>query len=194
MTSKKEIRRAGRRPANSAKSARQARPASAPGSPAPPAPFKAPNQQESAERELSNAVIFFHEAVASRLGMGVAEWKCLGLLGQHGALTATQLAEASGFTSGAITGIVDRLERAGRARREPNPGDRRSIIVRPLELERFQKENVFPIFTELRREMMALASRYTPAELVAINSYFKGTTEILQRQTARLRNDREKSQ
>ncbi|HEY6370392.1 MAG TPA: hypothetical protein VIX37_07415, partial [Candidatus Sulfotelmatobacter sp.] len=49
-------------------------------------------------RELSNAVIFFHEAIAAHLGMSTAEWKCLGLLDQHGASTASRLAELSGFT------------------------------------------------------------------------------------------------
>ena len=42
-------------------------------------------------RELSNAVVFFHEAVASRLGMSAAEWKCLGLLDQHGPSTRAAL-------------------------------------------------------------------------------------------------------
>jgi DNA-binding MarR family transcriptional regulator len=44
--------------------------------------------------------------------MGIAEWKCLGLLDEHGPSTATQLAKMSGFTSGATTGIVDQSEMA----------------------------------------------------------------------------------
>jgi hypothetical protein len=64
-------------------------------------------------REFSDAVVFFHEALAAQLGMSAAEWKCLGLLDQHGPSTASRLAELSGFTTGAITGIVDRTTGAG---------------------------------------------------------------------------------
>jgi DNA-binding MarR family transcriptional regulator len=68
---------------------------------------------ERRSRALSTAIVLFHEAIAARLGMSSAEWKCLGFLEEHGPLTAGRLAALSGFTTGAVTGIVDRLERAG---------------------------------------------------------------------------------
>jgi hypothetical protein len=77
---------------------------------------------EALGRELSAAVVLFHEAVAAQLGMSATEWRCLSLLSQQGPATAGRLAQLSGFTTGAITGIVDRLERAGYARREPHRG------------------------------------------------------------------------
>jgi hypothetical protein len=52
--------------------------------------------------------------------------------GGPGPVTAGTLAEAKGLTSGAITGVIDRLERSGFARREPDPGDRRKVLVRAL--------------------------------------------------------------
>ncbi|MGH2460296.1 MAG: MarR family winged helix-turn-helix transcriptional regulator, partial [Chloroflexota bacterium] len=72
-------------------------------------------------RELSTAVVLFHEAIAERLGMSATEWKCLDVLGRAGPITARELAEQTGLTTGAITGLVDRLERAGYVRRVPNP-------------------------------------------------------------------------
>src|SRR5438552_15579379 len=87
-------------------------------------------------RDLATAVIAFHEAGARRLGMTAAERKCAGLIAEWGETTPTQLAEATGLTTGAITGIVDRLERAGYAKREPNPKDRRSVLIRPQNVER----------------------------------------------------------
>jgi len=137
-------------------------------------------------RELSNAVVFFHEAVAAHLGMNIAEWKCLGLLGQHGPSTASRLAELSGFTTGAITGIVDRLERAGHVRRQPNPTDRRSVIVEPLHLEDLQ-QRIGPIFQSLSKSMTAVASRYSPAELTAIAAFFTETTEVLRAEGAKMK-------
>lgn len=137
-------------------------------------------------RDLSNAVIFFHEAIAAHLDMSAAEWKCLGLLDQHGPSPASRLAELSGFTTGAITGIVDRLERRGYVRRRPHPSDRRSVIVEPLPVKGF-KERVEPIFASLLREMSAMQSHYTPKDLRTIAEFMAETTSILRLETAKLK-------
>jgi hypothetical protein len=155
---------------------RKASPKSSPAS-CPPA--------EELGRELSTAVVLFHEAIAAQLGMSATEWKCLSLLDQHGPSTAGRLAQLSGFTTGAITGIVDRLERAGYARREPHPNDRRSIVIRSLGLGDL-KAKIGPIFASLGRATGALAARYSPVELAAIQSYLEGMIQVLRDETAKL--------
>ena len=80
-------------------------------------------------RDLATAVVSFHEAVARRLGMTAAERKCAGVLAERGRMTPGELAQETGLTTGAITGIVDRLAKAGYAARVPHPTDRRSVIV-----------------------------------------------------------------
>jgi DNA-binding MarR family transcriptional regulator len=147
-------------------------------------------QQDLMGRELSSAVIFFHEAVASHLGMNAAEWKCLGLLDQHGPLTASRLAELSGFTTGAITGIVDRLEKAGYVLRARHPSDRRSVIVQPRNVREL-RELVTPIFQSLGSAMAEIAGRYSSAELAAIARFFQETTEVLRNETAKLRHQKQ---
>jgi hypothetical protein len=72
-------------------------------------------------RELSETVILYHEAIARKIGISATEWKCLELLTRKRPVTAKHLAEASGLTTGAITGIVDRLEKVGYVSREDNP-------------------------------------------------------------------------
>jgi DNA-binding MarR family transcriptional regulator len=155
------------------------------GDPLRPDPAGPPNSGEALGRALSTAVILFHEAVASRLGLGAAEWRCLDLLDREGPATAGRLAELSGFTTGAITGIVDRLERAGYVRREPNPRDRRSVIVRPLE-NRALRDVVTPIFESLGRAMAAVAGRYSARELTVIQDYFERTIQTLRDETAKV--------
>src|SRR5580658_18967 len=118
-------------------------------------------------RELGNAVVLFHEAVASHLGMTAAEWKCLGLLQQHGPASASRLAELSGFTTGAITGIVDRLERSEYVRREPHPKDRRSVIIQPRHMKEL-KARVTPIFESLSGAMSGISGQYSLEEFTAI--------------------------
>ena len=153
-----------------------------------PPPSSAP-RQDLVGRELSDAVIFFHEAIAANLGMSAAEWKCLGLIDQYGPSTASRLAELSGFTTGAITGVVDRLERAGYVRRAPHPTDRRSVIVEPLHLKGL-KERIMPIFQSLGRAMAEVTGHYSPAELSAIARFVADTTETLRNETAKLKRSR----
>ena len=131
-------------------------------------------------------MVFFQEAVAARLGMTASEWGCYTLLAQHGALTASRLAELSGFTTGAITGIVDRLERAACVRRQPNPEDRRSVILRPLRLAEIERQTR-PIFNSLGRAINAIAAGYNQRELAAIAGYLRQTIQALHAETRKLR-------
>src|SRR6266568_3807344 len=118
-------------------------------------------------RDLATAVIAFHEAGARRLGMTGAERKCAGMIAELGEATPKQLAGLTGLSTGAITGIVDRLVRAGYAEREPNPKDRRSVIIRARNTERLARETR-PIFASLTVAMSALDARYTPEQRALI--------------------------
>ena len=136
-------------------------------------------------REFSAAVVLFNEAVGRQLGLSATERKILDILDRIGPVTAGRLAEHSGLTTGAITGIVDRLTRAGFAGREPNPDDRRSVIIRVLpsaELDRLRDQ----VFAPFGRAMAAVGAGYSPAELTAITSYLRQVTDVLHEHTARL--------
>ncbi len=136
-------------------------------------------------REFSTSVVLFHEAVGKRIGISGTERKLLDVLDRLGPSTAGELATHTGLSTGAITGVVDRLVRAGYARREPNPHDRRSVIVTRLAspaLDRLGPE----VFAPLGQAIRDLSGQYQPAELAAIASYLAGLTDILREQTARL--------
>jgi DNA-binding MarR family transcriptional regulator len=135
-------------------------------------------------RDLATAMIAFHEAGARRLGMTAAERKCAGIIAELGETTPKQLADATGLSTGAITGIVDRLERAGYAKREPNAKDRRSVLIRARNTERLVRETV-PIFAALTAAMTALDARYTPDERALILKHLEDTIAILREQTAK---------
>ena len=136
-------------------------------------------------RELSTAMVLFHEALASRLGLNATEWRCLGLLDLHGKATAGQLAQWSGLTTGAITGIVSRLEKAGYVRREPNPADRRSVILYPLRFAEL-RARVAPALTSLGRAMTKMSRGYAPQQLRAIDSFLRRMSQILREETAKV--------
>src|SRR4028119_1451778 len=79
-------------------------------------------------------VLAFAAAMARRTGLGLSEMAALEHLQQAGedGLTPTQLGRRLSRSSGAVTALVDRMERAGRVERRPNPNDRRSSVVRTL--------------------------------------------------------------
>lgn len=81
-------------------------------------------------RRLIGLSIAVHEAVAARVGLNPTDLRSLELAASEPEMTPTRLAELSGLTTGAVTGILDRLERAGFVRREADPADRRRTMVR----------------------------------------------------------------
>jgi DNA-binding MarR family transcriptional regulator len=73
----------------------------------------------------------FDSAVAEALGLNRTDMRCLDVLQRAGPVTAGQLAEAAGLTTGAMTVALDRLERTGYARRVRDVSDRRRVLVEP---------------------------------------------------------------
>ena len=71
----------------------------------------------------------FDSTVMALAGVNRTDWRCLDILGTRGAMTAGQLADAVRLTTGAVTGVLDRLEAAGLVRRIRDTQDRRRVIV-----------------------------------------------------------------
>ena len=104
-------------------------------------------------------------AVARRLGAPPVEFKAMDHLHEAGALTPGQLGERLCLSSGAVTALVDRLERLGWARREPHPHDRRSVIVRRVLPD--EESEAVGIYMELAARLERLAAQMSPAERAA---------------------------
>ena len=71
----------------------------------------------------------FDNLAAQRPGVNDTDLHCLNIIENAGGLSASELAAQSGLTNGAVTGVLDRLERAGYARRVADPADRRRVNV-----------------------------------------------------------------
>ena len=63
-------------------------------------------------RRFIAQAIAAHEAVAARLGLNATDLRSLDLIGSEPEMTPSRLAELTGLTTGAVTGILDRLERS----------------------------------------------------------------------------------
>jgi DNA-binding MarR family transcriptional regulator len=136
-------------------------------------------------RRHSTAVVLFHHAVAERLGLGPTDHKCLDVLRDRGAMAGSDLAAITGLTSGAITGVVARLERAGYLRREPDPHDGRKQILR-LALEHSPVQDVVD---PLRADVAVLLAHFDTHQLTGIAQFLAGTTDLVYRHAALLRSE-----
>jgi MarR family transcriptional regulator, organic hydroperoxide resistance regulator len=83
-------------------------------------------------RKFIAAAIFFNSQAAEKVGLGMTDMQLLHMLILHGPSTPTRLAAWTGLSTGGITVALDRLEKAAFVRREANPADRRSLLVKVL--------------------------------------------------------------
>ena len=86
------------------------------------------NSQDAVIQLVAQAIAL-HEAAAVSLGLNSTDLRCLALIASEGNPTPGRLAELSGLTSGAITGVMDRLEKAGYLTRALDPKDRRRTTL-----------------------------------------------------------------
>jgi DNA-binding MarR family transcriptional regulator len=136
-------------------------------------------------QKLIAEVVLFNQAVADRLGMNPTDLQCLNMLLETGPVAAGRLAEETGLTTGAVTGVIDRLERAGYAWRERDPNDKRRVIVHPLP-ERARGE-IGPLYASIGRSFAEMCSRYDEGELALILDFITRSHPLNREETARLR-------
>src|SRR5690606_40303387 len=107
--------------------------------------------------------------------------KCLDLIMKNDYITAGDLAQLTGLTTGAITGVIDRLEAKGLVRREKDPKDRRKIVVVANSEKAYQE--LAPYFSSLGNSMNELFKTYSEKELETIFDFVSKSIEILQKET-----------
>ena len=127
--------------------------------------------------------VLISDAVSARFGLASSDLECLDLALLSGGATAGEFARATGLTTGAITGVIDRLERAGYVRRERDPADRRKVVVRARPA---MTRRIAPVYDSLQREMTALWSRYRDDELDLILSFLKASCDLAVHEIAKL--------
>ena len=143
-------------------------------------------------REMSTETIMFHQAVADVLGLYITDHKCLDLLYRFGAMPAGKLTELTGLTTGAVTGIIDRLEEAAYVRRTNDPKDRRRTIVEPIRNKKLERK-IEVIFSPLHERMYKLLSSYSDSELAFLLDATTEFTDQTHEESKKLRSLRRQS-
>ena len=123
------------------------------------------------------------QSVCAILGINRSDARCLDIVERHGRISAGDLAAESGLTTGAVTALLDRLERGGAVRRVPDPGDRRRVLV---ELTPGAKHTSDQLFGPMAEAAEALLSRYSRDELLLLRDFLRRGRELSTEQLARI--------
>ena len=137
-----------------------------------------------ATRVYQRSLDAMDELAGKLMGVNRTDQRVIDLLEQHGRLTAGELAAGAGLTTGAVTGVVDRLEERGYARRVRDEADRRKVLVEPTALTREMAEKLYYGMGE--RGEVAMRS-YTDDELRAVIRFMGDATRITDEHAAGLR-------
>ena len=128
-------------------------------------------------RRISTQTVFLHQAIAQSEGLNATDTKCMDLIlsGEQGAVTAGWLSEMSGLTTGAITHILDRLEKRKFIERVRDTSDRRKIFIR---IRPESLEPMIPKYEGVGKAYRTLAEEYNDKELELICDYMERASEI----------------
>jgi DNA-binding MarR family transcriptional regulator len=121
----------------------------------------------------------FDERVAKKFKLSRTDMRCLDLLGRLGPMTAGQLADETGLSTGAVTFLLDRLEESGMVKRRRDTDDRRRVWVElvPSAHRRLARAQQ-PIVEEMRE----VAQRFKAEELAIVRDFMREAKEVFQRQ------------
>ena len=138
--------------------------------------FTVPEPVTSADRILLEirkfiaGAILFNSRAAEKVGLGITDMQVIHMLQLHGPSTPGQLGGWTGLSSGGVTVALDRLEKAGYIRREPNPADRRSLLI-SLKPARLAK--IVEIFEGVERATRRSLATLPESELQAVIRFFE---------------------
>ncbi|HTF29997.1 MAG TPA: MarR family transcriptional regulator [Flavitalea sp.] len=128
-----------------------------------------------------------HEAIGRKAGLSGTDHKYLGFLIEKGQMTAGELSNLTGLTTGAVTGLIDRFEKKKLVKRQFAEDDRRKVIIVP------NTENIMtlfvPLYKEFRNKSEKLTASFSDKEIKIIETYLSKAIEIMNETTNKLRNE-----
>jgi DNA-binding MarR family transcriptional regulator len=135
------------------------------------------NHFRTISRQYSDTSILMHEAIARKAGLSGTDHKFLGLIIQHGEMTAGELSKITGLTTGAVTGLIDRLENRKLVKRQFDKDDRRKVKIVPNQQN--TTKLLEPLFKELQEKTLKLISTLSEREIQTIENYFTSAIKIM---------------
>jgi DNA-binding MarR family transcriptional regulator len=135
-------------------------------------------------RANQDAVHQIDEVVAEAMGLNTTDTRCIDIVDRHGRMTAGQLAEEAGLTTGAVTAALDRLENKGYARRLDDPDDRRRVLVEVTDRAR---EKALEYYGPLKEKSGAFLDGLSDDELRLLTEFNRVSREVNEQRAAEIR-------
>lgn len=136
-------------------------------------------------RHFSTDTILFHQAVAERLGLNSTDHKCLDIILRNQPITAGKLSELTGLTTGTVTGVIDRLEKAGYVFREKDQEDRRKVMIR-VHTKKAESE-IMSNLQSFGQSMKAMLEQYDNEQIKLLFDFFERSRDIIRTETLKLK-------
>jgi DNA-binding MarR family transcriptional regulator len=140
---------------------------------------------ESIQR-CGTLTVLHTNAVADKIGLSATEFESMDVISRHQPMSAGNLALKCGLTTGAITGIVDRLEHAGLVRRVRDPHDRRRVFLKPVEDEE-KSHKVRELYGPMSQAFERIIQKRTPEEIQFLIDIHNEMNEETEKIIAQLR-------
>lgn len=140
---------------------------------------------KDAMRDLTNQVSLLNHQVSARLELRDVDLDCLDLIARRGPVSPSALARMAGLHPATMTGVLDRLQKAGWIVRERDPGatDRRAVAVRTV---RDRAAEIFQLYAGMNGAMDDICAGYTETELTLIADFLRRAAEAGQTATEAL--------
>ena len=138
-------------------------------------------------RQMSTQTVFLHQAIAQSFGLNATDTKCIDLILQREGepVTAGWLSQQSGLTTGAITHILDRLEKRHYIERVRDTEDRRRVFVR---IKPESLKPMIPKYEAIGAAYMSILDQFSEKELLFICQYMEKTSEVSKQELSKLVN------
>ena len=125
--------------------------------------------------QASARAVMVSETVAAAVGLNATDLECLDILQKRRLASAGDIAQLTGLTTGAVTALLDRLEKAGFVQRQADPSDRRRVLAAPRP-ERMAQ--LFEMYAPLRKAMETLYDDYSDAQLRTFVEFLEKSLSI----------------
>jgi DNA-binding MarR family transcriptional regulator len=130
-------------------------------------------------REMSGLTVLHHSRIADQMGVSATDYKCLDIaMRVDEPITAGQIAKLSGLSTGAVTGVIDRLEKRGFVRRVRDPHDRRKVLVQVTPMDGAKYEHLFQHLADGLEEVL---TQFSPEERATVERFQRASLHRFRR-------------